>query len=521
MSTLREPMITEREERALRSWLRDDEPALPTHVWAAVMADVPLTRQRRVSPVARVLPDQRWVRTLLAAALVAALIGGVLAGAGATGLLRLPHPPYLFPTGEGPLDPGVYVVEAPFPVAAAFDVPAGWASGDSGDQTVVVLRDAAVGPEVHLWPVGDVFIDACDPNRGLQPGIGPSGRDLAAAIGRIGSVDHSTPTDEVLGGRPASRVSVATSSETPHCTTHPDEPPYQLFALPFGYGIGPGDRADIWIVGDGDRRLAVILTVQPGSSAADIAAARAIVASLRWGDDVPIAEPAPERTPEPTAEPVAQPGLPEPTFQPILPGVVYDTGGADLAIPLYAAGAPADADPVPGPYVFSLGPPAGWIGTTHGVVAADDSASIEAWSIATVHPDPCHWRSSNIDVRPRDLESLTATLASGWSSRVGAMPPRAAPVTDPPWMYRPARLVDLTVPAEVDPAACDGGTIRLWDDRDGTPRTVRPGERVRLRLVDFEPGLLVVAFASTPDASTTTLEAADAAGFSLWVGIAP
>ena len=516
MITDLDPMLSEREERTLRSWLGDEPAVLPPHIWSAVMADVPATRQRRISPVTRLLPDRRWARMALAAALVTALVAGALAGAGATGFIRLPHPPYVFPTSEGPLDPGTYVVDAPFPAAASFDVPAGWASVEFGDSIVDLVRDAAIGPEVRMMAVDDVYIDACNPDRGLQR-VGASGRDLAAAISHLARVDVTGPTDVVLGGRPASFLAIAAPSGPAQCTTHPDEPPYQMFALPLAYGLNPGDRFELWIVGDGDQRVAVIVAIQPGSTAADVAAARTIVESLRWGDEVPDARPAPEVT----EEPVVEAGPPEPTFVPILPGVIYDTGGADLVIPLYAAGAPAGVEPVPGPYHFSLGPPAGWVGTTHGVVAADDSASIEAWSVATVHPDPCHWRSSRLDVLPRDLAGLTDALATAWSSLPGTAAPHAAPVADPPWMFRAARLVDLTVPTNIDPAACDGGTIHAWEDRDGTPRILRPGERIRLRIADFEPGLLVVAFASTPDASTATTEAADAAGFSLWIGIAP
>ena len=105
-------LITEREERTLRSWLDESPPMLPDRVWSAVMAEVPATRQRRPTVVTHALPDRRWARLLLAAALVTALAGGLIAGVGATGLVRLPGPPHALPrTGE--LDPGTYVVDAP------------------------------------------------------------------------------------------------------------------------------------------------------------------------------------------------------------------------------------------------------------------------------------------------------------------------------------------------------------------------------------------------------------------------
>jgi hypothetical protein len=73
----------------------------------------------------------------------------------------------------------------------------------------------------------------------------------------------------------------------------------------------------------------------------------------------------------------------------------------------------------------------------------------------------------------------------------------------------------------VDPAACDGGVLRGWEDRDGTSRLLQRGERIRFRLTDFRPGLVTVAYATTAIASASTEEAARLAGFTLWVGRVP
>jgi hypothetical protein len=175
--------------------------------------------------------------------------------------------------------------------------------------------------------------------------------------------------------------------------------------------------------------------------------------------------------------------------------------------------------PLTEPFVFSLSAPDGWLGTTHGLAASDGSASIEAWSIRTLHPDPCHWRSSSVDVTPLDLDGLATMLATAWSFRLGS--PGRSVVTDPPWNGNPARLVDLLVPTGVDPAACDGGVMRGWEDRDGTSRLLQRGEHIRFRLTDFRPGLVTVAYATGADASASTAEAARLAGFTLWVGRFP
>ena len=76
----------------------------------------------------------------------------------------------------------------------------------------------------------------------------------------------------------------------------------------------------------------------------------------------------------------------------------------------------------------------------------------------------------------------------------------------------------LEIPSDVDLAACDGGEYRLWDAVDGRARTAQPGERIRLEIVDLEPGILVVDTASLPTAPASTLDALRAARESLYLG---
>ena len=264
---------------------------LPDRVWSAVMAEVPATRQRRPTVVTHALPDRRWARLLLAAALVTALAGGLIAGVGATGLVRLPGPPHALPrTGE--LDPGTYVVDAPFATRVSFAVPAGWAASELADALVVVGRDAAVGPQVMMTVVDGVYRDACDPNKGLRPNVGPGASDLATAIAALASVDATAVGGSVIDRRPANGVSVVAPAGPAACTTHPDDAPYQLWGLPNGFGLWPGERADLSIVMVDDVRLVVVVVVPPGSAAADVDTAHTVIASMRLGADAPIVPPA-------------------------------------------------------------------------------------------------------------------------------------------------------------------------------------------------------------------------------------
>jgi hypothetical protein len=498
-------MISQQEERLLRAWL-DDEPAvLPTHVWYSVMADVASTRQRRrFGVVAQLLDERPTLRLLAVALLLLLLIATLVVGGGAVWqrLFAQPHP---LPDAEAPLEAGVYVIDRPFPVRVAFDVPAGWASIEAGSGRASLRRDRDNGPAIILGLPDKLYLDACDPDRGFQRGIGPAPADLVAAMAAVDSITPDTPAASNLGAYKAEHVAVRAPAGPAACTTHPDEPPYQLW---WGVGIGPDERADIWSTEADGRRLAVALVVPPGTLPADVAEAKGVLASIKLGDAAPQLEPTPL--------PVEPPQALTDRWPAILPGVPTGDVG-ELVIPAYADGAGSQAAPVPGRYVLSLAPPAGWVGTAHGVAAPDGTAAIEAWSIGAIHPDPCHWRTSRTSVLGKPLDDLAAALAGGWSKD----PESGAPVTtrwsDAGWISADARLVDLAAPEDVDPAACDDGRLVAWESRDGAQRPLQPGERIRLRIPNLHPGVVVVAFSSA-GAASATLEAASNAVPGVWVG---
>lgn len=158
--------------------------------------------------------------------------------------------------------------------------------------------------------------------------------------------------------------------------------------------------------------------------------------------------PTPTSTPTPTAAASA--------------GVTEFPGFSDQVAPgtyLWPAGGVFPAD-----ITFTI--PSGWI-SRYGVPHKDRDGPAEMafgnWIIANVYADPCQWQGSALDpaVGPT-VDDLVAALA--------AQKGRAAsPPTDVTLGGYPAKRIELSVPADLDPATCDEGVMRTW---------VAPGERV-------------------------------------------
>ena len=80
------------------------------------------------------------------------------------------------------------------------------------------------------------------------------------------------------------------------------------------------------------------------------------------------------------------------------------------------------------------------------------------------------------------LDSLADALWKRWA---GPDPPRFAPTVmepiDETRYSHFAKRMELTVPLDVDIAACDGGEYRMWEDLDGRARAAYgPGEHISL-----------------------------------------
>jgi hypothetical protein len=135
------------------------------------------------------------------------------------------------------------------------------------------------------------------------------------------------------------------------------------------------------------------------------------------------------------------------------------------------------------------------------VFGTDDGQGISAWTVANVYADPCHSAGTLLDpsIDP-SVDGLVAGLASQKSH-----PSSAA--TDVTLDGFTGKYMELTVPAGIHLADCNGGEFRTWVHTMGGARSLDPGQRDMLWIVDVEGSRLVIDAALGPD--TTQQDRAD------------
>jgi hypothetical protein len=514
--------------RVVRAWLEEGVTHLPDRVLDAVLADVPTTPQRRRAGPVEAVSSRRWTWIrLLVAVMTLVLIAASLAVA--TGAVRLAPVPR--PFDIGPLDAGRYVIDAPFPVRISLDLPDGWEGGDLG--TDVAAFDLSGGGEagaaLTFTLVDAIYPDPCHwADRSIEQ-VGATVEDLATGLARTSGVTAAGPVATDLGGYAAMHVSMTAPADFTACTS-PDDA-YHIWGLPEIHSLAPGEHDEIWISQVGSTRLVAYSEVYATTPPAVIAQLERIVASVRLEQYAAIAEiPQTSVTPPPSKEP---------PWPPLVDGSPLDHVGYEQRVPLYTYGLDGTVQVVPGRYVAALLGQSGWIGHDGWIASGPGSspAARLAWpTIATVYLDPCHWQTSTLGTAApplmRDQDGLTAALNAWWptttDSKVSAAytpPPFAPIVTTPPkavpWNTFLVQELGLTIPSDLDLAACDGGEYRVWETHDGTPRTAQPGERLKLDITDFEPGLLVREMSWLPTASPAELDQLRDSADSLWIGRPP
>ena len=155
----------------------------------------------------------------------------------------------------------------------------------------------------------------------------------------------------------------------------------------------------------------------------------------------PTLTPTSSSTPTPTA--VASAAVPE------FPGVSDDVAPGTY---LWGAGAANPTD-----ITFTI--PAGWMsryGIPHKDRGGPGEIAVGNWIIANVYRDPCQWQGSLLSpaVGPT-IDDLANALAA--QKRRNATAP-----SDITRSGYPAKRVELSIPANLDRATCDGGIIRTW-----------------------------------------------------------
>lgn len=198
-------------DQLLDAWMDLGPHVAPTRVAEAVRLEARSTRQRPapLSRLARrIFPDMNGsIRFALAAAAVGtiALIGfGFLRGQNLGGPAPTPTsgPVSLVGTEGQVLEPGTYVVEAPFPVRLSFDLPADWATYAPIDEHLAaVCKESECELGLSFWVLDNLPIDGCELARGdLDPPVGPSIDDLATALVAQPGYRATGPTEASVSG---------------------------------------------------------------------------------------------------------------------------------------------------------------------------------------------------------------------------------------------------------------------------------------------------------------------------------
>jgi hypothetical protein len=209
----------------------------------------------------------------------------------------------------------------------------------------------------------------------------------------------------------------------------------------------------------------------------------------------PSASPSPTPTPAPPASPSASalvPGFPD-ISDDVAPGTYrWGAGGAT----------PADI-------IFTV--PAGWA-SRYGIPnknrGGPGEIAVGNWIISNIYTDPCQWAGALLDppVGPTVDDLATALVAQ--KGRNATAP------TDVTLGGYPAKRIELSIPANLDRATCDGGVIRTWvapgDDPanatvDSQSLGMHPGQLNVTYIVDVNGDRLVIDTWHMPGTSAADL----------------
>ena len=142
------------------------------------------------------------------------------------------------------------------------------------------------------------------------------------------------------------------------------------------------------------------------------------------------------------------------------------------------------------------------------------------WLIANVYEDPCQWQGTLLDppVGPTVDDLATALVAQ--KDRNAKAP------TDVRLGGYPAKRVESSIPADLDPATCDEGVIRTWiapgEDTALVDNTedlgMHPGQLNVVYIVDVDGDRLVIDTWHMPGTSAADLAELDAILASMRIG---
>ena len=184
----------------------------------------------------------------------------------------------------------------------------------------------------------------------------------------------------------------------------------------------------------------------------------------------------------------------------------------------------------PGTYLWSAGGatpaditftiPAGWA-SRYGIPNKDrggpGEVAVGDWIIANVYTDPCQWQGSLLNPAVGPTVDDLATALAAQKDRNATAP------TDVMLGGYPAKRVELSIPADLDPATCDEGVIRTWvapgedaspvdqtETLGVTPGGMHPGQLNVAYIVDVNGERLVIDTWHMPGTSAADLAELDA-----------
>ena len=195
------------------------------------------------------------------------------------------------------------------------------------------------------------------------------------------------------------------------------------------------------------------------------------------------------------------------------PGVSDDVAPGTY---LWGAGAANPAD-----ITFTM--PAGWMsryGIPHKDRGGPGEIAVGNWIIANVYADPCQWQGSLLDPA---VGPTVDDLASALVTQKGRS---ATAPTDVTLGGYPAKRVELSIPADLDRATCDGGVIRTWVapgedtalDNETENLGMHPGQLNLVYIVDVNGERLVIDTWHMPGTSAADMAELDAILASMRIG---
>lgn len=283
-------MSTDRDtDRIVRSWLEDGATALPDRVLDAVLDDLPATPQRRPLWSARRFPVMstalRW--GVAAVAVVALALFGFVYFGGDRGVGISPATPSVSPSFSQPASgtsapaSREFIVDEPFPLRITADVTSAWQlwTPTVGADAVAIYEGSPDPPDgrvIVFAIVQNLLADPCNTAAGgMDPPVGPSVDDLAAAFAAQPNTDATDPVAVSIDGYDGLYLDYTNIGGDAPCQT--------LTRWRSSMGDREAllnERDQVWILDVDGVRLVIDAASFPGTSAEDLADMRAIIESL-------------------------------------------------------------------------------------------------------------------------------------------------------------------------------------------------------------------------------------------------